>query len=86
MPLKPKRKVEKLVLVLETSTPVTTTREEAIETIETVETGEDGKNDEYSGNFARVLYIRYPITIKRKSVLELFDSNSKVNAIHLIFT
>ena len=64
--------VKKLVSALTTSTPVTGTREEAIETakaieiaeaVETTEVGKDG--DESKGecpNLAQVPCIRYPIT------------------------
>ena len=80
--------VKKLVSVLATSTPVTGTREEAVEAAEFVETIRIGKDDEESKgeypNLARVPCIRYPITFRKKSVfmLVLLDSGSKVNAIH----
>ena len=84
--------VKKLVSVLATSTPVTGTREEAVEaaesfgTAEAVETAEVGKDGEESEgeypNLARVPCIRYPITLRKKSVSALLDSGSEVNAIH----
>ena len=69
---KSKERVKKLVTVLATFTPVTVAREEAV--------GENPKS-----NFIQVPCIRYPINFKKKSMLVLFDSGSKVNAIHLIF-
>ena len=80
--------VKKLVSVLATSTPVTGTREEAIEVAKSIEAAEIGKDDEESKseypNFARVPCIRYPITFRKKSVSmqALLDSDSEVNAIH----
>ena len=90
---KSKERVKKLVSVLATSTPVTGTKEEAVETAESVETAklvdtaEVGKNGKESKgeypNLARVPWIRSPITLGKKSVLALFDLGSEVNAIHL---
>ena len=89
--------VKKLVSVLATSTPVTGTREEAveaaesIETVKAVETAKVGKDDEESKeeypNLIRVPCIRYPITFRKKSVSmsALLDSSSEVNAIHPFF-
>ena len=82
------------MLVSATSTPVTRTREEAVEIAESVETAEaveiaevDKDNEQSKSeypNLARVLCIRYPITFRKKSVsmLTLFDLESEVNAIH----
>ena len=84
--------VKKLMSVLATSTLVTGIKEKAIETaksvetVEAIETAEVGKDseeskDEYS-NLARVLCIRYSITIRKKSVLALLDSGIEINTIH----
>ena len=85
---------KKLVSASATSTPVTKTREEAdetaeaveiVEAVESTEVGKDGveSKSEYP-NLARVPCIWYPITFRKKSVSmsALFDSVSKVNAIH----
>ena len=61
---------KKLVAVSAISTLVTIAREEAI-----------GENS----NLAQVPYIRNPVNIRKKSVLTLFDSGSKVNAVHPAF-
>ena len=61
-------------MVLTTSMPVTIAREEAVE---------DGKNPR--SNLAQAPYICYPINFGTKSILVLFDSGNKVNAIHLTF-
>ena len=60
------------MIVLATSMPVTLTREEV-----------DGKN--LGSNLVQVPYICYPINFGRKSVLVLLDSDSEVNAVHLVF-
>ena len=72
--------------------PVTGIRKGAVETAEAVETAGAGtKNGEESEgeylNLAWVPCIWYPITFRKKSVLVLvlFDSGSKVNAIHPTF-
>ena len=69
---------------------MTGTKKEVVEiakAVETIGTGKDGKQSKskYLENLAQVLGIRYPITIRKKSVLILFDLNSKVNAIYPIF-
>ena len=86
--------VKKLVLVLATSTPVTETRKEAVKaakavgTTKAVQTAEVGKNGEENKgkypNLAQVLCIRYPITLRKKSVSmsALLNSGSEINAIH----
>ena len=74
--------------VLAISTPVTGTREKAVETAGAVETTEVGKNGKESNgeypNLARVPCIQYPIIFRKKSVsmLVLLNSGSEVNAIH----
>ena len=67
-------KVKKLVTVLATSTPVTVARKKAV-----------GEN--LGSNLAWVPCIWYPITFWKKSgpVVVLFDSGSKINAIHPTF-
>ena len=86
--------VKKLVSVSATSTPVTGTREEAVEaaesvgTVKAVETAKVGKDNKESEskypNLAQVPCIRYPITFRKKSMTmsALLDSGSKVNAIY----
>ena len=69
---------------------MTGTREEAVKTTKVAQStgaGKDGEKSKgkYLENLARVFCIRYPINIRKKSVLALFDSDSKVNAIHLTF-
>ena len=54
--------------------PVTIAKKEAIE---------DDKN--LRSNLAQIPYIRYPIKFGTKFVSAPFDSDSEVNAIHLIF-
>ena len=88
---------KKLVLVSATSTPVTGTREKASENAETSKTGKaieivkDGKkskdDENLRLNLAQILYIRYHVAFRKNSMpmLVLFDSNSKVNAIHPTF-
>ena len=44
---------------------------------------EDGENRR--SNFVQVLCIRYPINLRKKFVVALFDLGSKVNAMHPIF-
>ena len=78
--------------------PVTRTRKEtvkttkAVKTAEAVETAEVGKNGNESEseypNLAQVPCIQYPITFRKMSMpmSALFDSGSKVNAIHPTFT
>ena len=75
MPLKGETRVKKLVTVSATSTPVTVAREEA------VKNGENPRS-----NLAQILCIRYSVTFGTKSVLALFDSGSKVNAVHPTFS
>lgn len=86
-----------LVLVSATLTPVTRTKEEAVEanrtieaprTIEIAETSKNKtKNKQYSESLLQVLCIRYPITFQKKfvSVLAFFDLVSKINAIYPTF-
>ena len=62
--------VKKLVTISVTSTPVTIAREEAV-----------GENS----TLAQVSCICYPINFRKKSVSALFDSSSKVNAVHSAF-
>ena len=80
---------KKLVSVSATSTPITETREKAVEVIKTAGAGKDseGSKDEYPKSLAQVPYIRYPITFQKKFVpmSALFDSGSEVNAIYPIF-
>ena len=83
---------KKLVLVLATSTPVTRTKEKAVETAKTVETagiGKDGKESvgKYPKNLVQVPYIRYHITFQKNSVpmSALLGSSNEVNAIYLTF-
>ena len=73
---------KKLVSVSATSTLVTETREEVVETAEVGKGGKEGKG-EYR-NLTRVPCIRYLVTFRKKSMSmsALFDSGSKVNAIH----
>ena len=83
--------VKKLALVSATSTLVTGTRKKTVETAETVETTEVGKDGDKSKgecpNLARVSYIRYPITFRKKSMpmSTFLDSGSEVNAIYPTF-
>ena len=79
---------KKLVSVSAICTPVTETREEAVETAKAVESAEVGKDSiesksEYL-NLVQVPCIQYSITFQKKSVSmsALFDSGSEVNAIH----
>ena len=62
MSSKPKNGLKKLVSVLATSTPMTGTREEAVDTAKFVETAEVGKDDKKSKdeypNLAQVPFIR----------------------------
>ena len=73
---------------LATSTPVTGTKEEAVETVKAYETTEVDKDSKESKseypNLTRVLCIRYLITFQKKSVSmsALLDSGSEVNAIN----
>ena len=79
---------KKLVLVSANSTPVTETREEAVETAETAGEGKDGEESKGKyPNLAQVPYNRHPITFRKKfvPVLALLDSDSEVNAIHPTF-
>lgn len=66
---------------------VIATRKKAVEAAGAGEDSEKSKGDKYLGNFAQVLYIRYPITFRKKfiPVLVLFDSGSEVNAIYPTF-
>ena len=90
MPLKFEGRIKKLLSVSATSTPVTGTREEAVETTELAEsarTSKDGEEskDKYPKNLTQVSYIHYPINFGKKSVSALFESGSKVNAVHPAF-
>ena len=78
------------------STPVTRTRQKAIETVETVEAveitkasknGKKSKSGEYPENLVQVLCIWYLVNFQKKfaSVSMLFDSSSEVNAIQPTF-
>ena len=58
-----------------TSTLITVARKKVVE---------DDENPRF--NLAQVPCIRYPINFKKKSMLELLDLGSKVNAINPIFT
>ena len=80
--------VKKLVSGSTTTILVTRTREETVEIAGAVEDAKvikDGKESkgEYP-NLARVSYIQYPITFRKKSVSVsmLLDSGSEINAIH----
>ena len=81
--------VKKLVSVSTTSTPVTETREEAVETakaVETAEAGKDGKESESEyQNLAQIPCIRYLINFEKQSVSALLDLGNKVNAVHSAF-
>lgn len=73
------------------STLVTITKKKAVESADIVKiakiawTNKDGESSEYpETKFAWVLNIWYPITFRKKSVLVLFDSSSKINTICLI--
>lgn len=88
--LEEKIKVKKLFLVLTTSILVTVARKEAVENAEngknlgtTIRASENSENPR--SNFAQVLYIWYPITLRKKSVLAFFDFDSEVNAIYPTF-
>ena len=59
------------MIISATSTPVIVAREEAVV-------------ENPGSNLAQVLYIRYPINLRKKSMLALFDSGNKVNTIHPI--
>ena len=74
--------VKKLVSVSATSTPVTGTRERAVETVR-VDKNDKKSKSEYP-NLAQIPCIRYFITFWKKSVSmsALVDSSSEVNAIH----
>ena len=69
--------------VLATSTPVTKTKEEAVEAAAVGKDGTESKS-KYP-NLAQVSCIWYPITFRKKSVSTLLDSGSEVNAIHPTF-
>lgn len=87
--LEPKIGIKKLVSVLAISISMTVIREEVVKTTETTKTiggSKNSENGEYlQTNFARVPYIWYLITFWKESVLALFDSGSKINAIYQIF-
>lgn len=56
------------------------------ETIKTARVARADEDGEYLGTkFAQVLYIWYPITFWKKSVLAFIDSNSEINIIYSIF-
>ena len=79
------------MLVLATSTPVTGTKEKAIEIAKVAEfagANKDGKEskDKYLENLAQVPCIRYPINFGKKSVPALLNLGSKINTVHLAFT
>ena len=57
-----------------------------IEISEIAAAGEDSEGDKYLRiNLIEILYIRYPITFWKRSVLALLNSSSEVNTIYLIF-
>ena len=62
------------MIVLGISTPITIAREKTVE---------NGENLKF--NFAQVLCICYIINFRKKSVLALFDLDSKVNVVYPIF-
>ena len=65
---------QKLVAVLATSVSVTVARKGVVE---------DSEN--LRSILAQFPYILYPINFREKSILALFNSDSKVNAVHLTF-
>ena len=67
-----KERVKKLVTVLATFTLVTVARMGAV-------------NENLGSNLAQVPCIQYSINCRKKSMWELFDSDSKVNTIHPTF-
>ena len=77
------------MLVSAISTPVTRTREEAVETVETAKANKDGEESEaeYLENLAQVLCIWYSIIFQKKSVpvSTFLDSSSKINIIYPTF-
>ena len=85
-------KAKKVVLILATSMLVIGNRGKAVETVETIEdvetasAGKDGRESEgqYPENFARILYIWYPLIFWRKIVLvlALLDLDSEINIIY----
>ena len=69
---------------------MTGTKKEALETAKMAESAradKDGKKSKgkYLENLAQVPYICYLINFRKKSVLALFDSGSKVNAMYPVF-
>lgn len=79
-------------MISATSTLIIAAREkkveiaEIIETAGAAETSKDGESGKYQEtHLAQVPCIWYFFTFWRKSVLALFNSRSKVSAIHLIF-
>lgn len=78
------------MLVLPTSTPVIVARKKALGNVKNGENSKNGKNgdkNENSGtNLIQVPYIQYLITFQKQLVTVLFNSKSKVNNIHPIFT
>lgn len=79
--LKTQNKSQKLISVLVTSMPVTTTRAKVVEI---PGANEDNKDNKYLGNITQVLCIQYPITFWQNfvAVIALLDSSSKVNIIY----
>lgn len=80
------------MLVLATFMPVTLARVEAVETagttgaVGTAGAGKDGEDGKYpETNLTQILYIRYPIIFRKKSVLALLDLGNEINAIHPTF-
>ena len=70
--------------------PMTVARKKAVKNVEnsknlriTVGAGKDDKNPR--SNLVQVLCIQYPIAYRKISILVLFDLNSEVNVIYLIF-
>ena len=77
--------------VLATSTPLTRIGEKAVETAKVAESAGADKDKKrsigkYLENLTQVLCICYPINLGKKSMLALFDSDSKVNAVYPAFS
>ena len=78
---------KKLVSVLATSIPITIAIKKALGNTETGETEKTSENDENSKNrdenlgtnLIQFLYIWYPITFQKQSILALFDLRSEIH-------
>ena len=71
-------------MVLATFMLVTAAKKKAVENAQIIKTGENGA---YLGTkLIQILYIQYPITYWKKSILALFDLSNEVNTIYSIFT